>query len=200
VGVRHLCNRHQGIWGIKQSFYYNRGVFMDGILLENWEPIISSGSSRQNCNPFTESIYKKGNEYYINFCHGNESGKLMLDINNKNILVHPNQIRSIIWNELQFYIDSNMKIIISPCYPLRVLKKHIDILKDNFIEIIGNWDGSTMIMYNFHMEKESFMLWNCPRNIKPNFADMFISKYNQRLINRFNISLMFLETRDIIKR
>jgi hypothetical protein len=47
---------------------------MDGILLEKWEPIISSGSYIFFEPKFVRNIYKKHNDYFISFCHGDYNG------------------------------------------------------------------------------------------------------------------------------
>jgi len=111
------------------------------LVIENLIPIVSNGSALEI--PHSRNIFTKDGNYYVNFCHGDKTHGIGLDMNNQMFQTDPQNFRIMIYDQLGYLIPDERKVIIMPCYPKSVLQKYGDLFKKYNIEVIGNWDEIT---------------------------------------------------------
>jgi hypothetical protein len=90
-----------------------------------------------------DAIFKRGNTYFITFCHGGKDGEMSLEINGWRLKVCPCDIRDVIEKNLDFHIPKNAPVVITPCHSFYVNNKYEKELKDNNIKLHSKWKNST---------------------------------------------------------
>jgi hypothetical protein len=110
-------------------------------VITNMQFVKSSGSS---CRSPYDGVLTKNGWYLISFCHGTETGELVLQIKDELITTFPNKMRYHIKKFLGYRIKKYQKIFISPCFPKQVKEKYGSELKNNLIFLAtGNWNCKT---------------------------------------------------------
>jgi hypothetical protein len=108
------------------------------IILHDFEIIKVNGI---DCK-FYNSIYNRGNCWFLPFCHGYEDGNLTIDTPEGEFIMRPQDYRGVIRNSFLVDIPDFDNIYIAPCYGKKVsalqgtdlLKRGIIILSDEMEE------------------------------------------------------------------
>jgi len=87
-----------------------------------------------------DGIYKRGEDFYITFCHGGMDGTMSLQMNGRTRDVLPSQFRKMIATSLDVVIPEDKKLFINPCMVENVRREYPNDLKLNNVFIYSDKD------------------------------------------------------------
>jgi hypothetical protein len=108
-----------------------------------------------------DGILKKGNAYYITFCHGDKMGDLAIEVDKSTIEVTPDNIKKEINELLGCDIKKNDILFINPCHPYQVRSKYLkSLIKNKIFLFSGRWEEVTASVFVNKYKKSGYYPYN----------------------------------------
>jgi hypothetical protein len=158
------------------------------IIIHDFEIVRVNGIDRK----FYNSIYNKGDRWFLPFCHGYENGNLTLDTPNGEFIMRPQDYRGVIRHSFLVDIPFCDYIYIAPCYGKKVsaLQK-TDLLRRGIIILSDEMDEEVICVFTNEQNK---MCYNEDDIIGGDIMTIAIEEISRLPKDEDDVRMMFYNT------